>query len=343
MVGNTPKKGKRMAKEIFEASLTSEVVSLMRGSSLIAEGEASAYGSYDKSITRLKQPRFDVDRVWKLMEGLIDVHCHTGPTATTHRIYDVLEVAKQGIAVGQRALVSKAHNVPTTRSAIVSQECIDEWADANDKKSIDLFGGVVLNYAVGGLNPDAVVSAYQLRGKYVWLPSMDAAHHRRVVGASGGINLLDENGQVVPELKEVLALIAEGDMTLGLGHQSTKERFAVVDEAIKAGVKRIEVNHVNFPLTRMTPQQAKMLAGKGALIGVYVTEFRPPLFYMEEALEFIKVVGANHVVIASDCGHFESPSPVDALRLMITELLLNGVSDEDVRKMVQSNPARLLY
>ena len=93
----------------------------------------------------------------------------------------------------------------------------------------------------------------------------------------------------------------------------------------------------------MTPQQAKILADKGTLIGVYVMEFKPPVFYMKEALEFIQVVGADHIVIASDCGHFELPSPVDALRLMITELLLNGVPDKDVKKMVQTNPARLLY
>ena len=329
--------------KIFEASLTDEVLSLMRGSSVVTGAETSAYGTYGESITRMKQPRFDLDRVWKLMDGLIDVHCHSGPAATTHRLYDVLEMAKQASEVGQRALVSKAHNVPTTRSAIIGQKYINEWAAADNKKSIDLFGGVVLNYAVGGLNPDAVISTYRLGGKYVWLPNMDAAHHRRVVGAEGGINLLGENDQVVPELKEILAIIAEGDMTLGVGHQSTKERFAVVNEAIKMGIKRIEVNHVNFPVTRMTPQQAKILADKGALIGVYVMDFKPPVFSMEEALEFIKVVGADHIVIASDCGHFQSPSPVQGLRLMITELLIAGIPDKDVEKMVKTNPATLVY
>ena len=332
-----------MAEEIFEASLTEEVVELMRDSTVVTGADASAYGAYGTAIDRMKQPRFDLNRVWRLMEGLVDVHCHTGPAATTHRLYDVLDIAKQASEVGQRALVSKAHNVPTTRSAIIAQKCHNEWAVANNRKRVDLFGGVVLNYAVGGLNPDAVISAYRLGGKYIWLPNMDARHHRMVVGEEGGIELLDENGNVVPELKEIFALIAEGDMVLGLGHNSTKERFAVVDEALKIGLKRIEVTHVNYPISRMTPQQAKILAEKGALIGIYVMQFQPPIFYMEEALEFIRVVGPEHIVIASDCGHFEFAPPVHGLRLMITELLLHGIPDKDVERMVKTNPATLVY
>jgi predicted metal-dependent TIM-barrel fold hydrolase len=200
-----------------------------------------------------------------------------------------------------------------------------------------------LNYAVGGLNPDAVISAYRLGGKYIWLPNMDARHHRVVVGEEGGIELLDKNGNVVPDLKEILTLTAETDMVLGLGHNSTKERFTVVEEALKMGLKRIEVTHVNYPITKMTPQQAKILADKGAFIGIYVMQFQPPIFYMEEALDFIRVVGPDHIIIASDCGHFEFPPPVHGLRLMITELLLRGIPDNDVERMVKTNPTTLVY
>lgn len=332
-----------MTKNIFEASLTEESIALMRGSSIVTGPDASAYGVYGTSIVKMKAPRFDLNRVWKLMDGLIDVHCHTGVAATTNRLYDVLDIAKQASEVGQRAIVSKAHNVPTTRSEIIAQKSHNEWAKTNNKRKVDLFGGVVLNFAVGGLNPDAVVSSYRLGGKYVWLPNMDAAHHRKIVGAQGGIELLDDENKVVPELKEILHLIAEGDMVLGVGHNSTKERLAVVDEAIKIGVKRIEINHINYPISRITIEQAKIFAEKGALIGIYIMGFRPPTFFMDEALEIIHGVGAENIVIASDCGHFEFPSPIEALRLMITELLMQGIPDSDVEKMVKTNPERLLY
>lgn len=330
-------------KEIFEASLTEESIGLSRGSSIVKKADSSAYGVYGDSITKMKSPRFDLDRVWRLMDGLIDVHCHSGFAATTNRLYDVLDLAKQASSVGQRAFVTKAHNIPTALSSLIAQKAHNEWAQNNGKHKVDLFGGVVLNYAVGGLNPDAVVSAYRLGGKYVWLPNMDAAHHRKVVGAKGGIELIDEKGEVVPELKDILYLIAEGDMVLGIGHNSTRERLAVVDEAIKIGVKRIEVNHINFPMSRMTIEQAKWFAEKGAFLGIYVMGFQPPTFHLEETLNIINKVGADNIVIASDCGHFEFPSPVEGLRLIITHLLVQGVKDEDVKKMVKLNPEKLLY
>jgi len=93
----------------------------------------------------------------------------------------------------------------------------------------------------------------------------------------------------------------------------------------------------------MTPEQAKTIANKGALVGIYIMEFRPPFFYMDEVLDIIKVVGAENIVIGSDCGHFEFPAPVEALRLMITALLVHGVPDKDVEKMVKTNPTTLLY
>ena len=52
-----------MAEEIFEASLTEEVVELMRDSTVVTGADASAYGAYGTAIDRMKQPRFDLNRV----------------------------------------------------------------------------------------------------------------------------------------------------------------------------------------------------------------------------------------------------------------------------------------
>jgi microsomal dipeptidase-like Zn-dependent dipeptidase len=63
----------------------------------------------------------------------------------------------------------------------------------------------------------------------------------------------------------------------------------------------------------------------------------------DEFMEVVKVVGCDRVVIGSDCGHFAFPAPVEAMRLFITGMLMRGILDKDVEKMVKTNPSELLY
>jgi len=335
-----------VTSNISKASLSKEAPASPRNTSRSTQTKSSAFSRYGKSAF-LKTPRFDQDRVWKLLDGMIELHIHSGPSVPT-RVYNELECAIQGMQVGQRAVVSKAHDGPTTRSAIIVQQVVNQWAAEHNKKPIDVFGGVTLNYPVGGLNPDAVIAAYALRGKYVWLPSRDASYHRcydtlsEPVG-EGGIEVIDENDKVVPALREILALISETDMVLGLGHQSTKERFIIVDEARKLGLKRIEVLHINYPLSSMTPEEAKEITSKGAFVGLYAMSLGPPYFDFDETLNHIKAVGAENIVLAADGGLPQAVSPVEGMRMLITMLLNSGIPDRDIELMVKTNPARLLY
>jgi len=291
-----------MVEETYELSMTPEYLKRIEDI-ITAGGRASLYGPED-AIAAMKQPNFDNERMWSLLRGSYDIHQHTGPSATTQRLFDQIEFARQACEVGQAGIVCKDHTLPTAPSVQLTQKVIDQWAEEHNKKKTEVFGGVVLNYAVGGLNPDAVVASYRVGGKYVWLPNMDAAHHRSVTRhpKGGGISVIDEQGNVVPEMKEILKLMAETDMVLGLCHQSTAERFAVVREAVKLGVERIEVNHVNYPLTMVTPEQAKELADMGAYIGIYAMHLAPPAFVWDEAMAFYKAVGPERIVFGSDCG-----------------------------------------
>jgi hypothetical protein len=272
----------------------------------------------------------------------------------TTRVCNELQYAMQGMQVGQKAMVSKAHDGPTTRSALLVQQIVNEWAREHNKKPIDVFGGVVLNYVVGGLNPDAVLGAYRLHGKYVWLPTVDAHWDKKPPyppsfyppsgpGRETGIELVDENGKVVPALREILALMAETDMVLGLGHESTKHRLIIVDEARKLGLQRIEALHLNCSLTKTTIEEAKEFVRKGALVSLYSMTLRPPLVDWDETMNFVKEVGAENILIASDGGHTTTLSPIEGMRIFITLLLESGVSYSDIELMVKTNPARLLY
>ena len=202
----------------------------------------------------------------------------------------------------------------------------------------------MLNDAVGGLNPEAVLTSYRVGGRHIWLPNKDSSFHHKLYGIPGGIELLDEKDEVVPALRDILALIAEGDMVFSLSHQSVKERFIIIDEAKKLGVKRIEVCHPIAITAKMTVQQMKTAADKGAYLGMYCANFEAGhMWSWDEFIKAVKTVGSDRIVIGTDCGSFAYPAPLEAMRLFITGMLMRGIPDGDVEKMVKINSSRLLY
>src|SRR5512147_174831 len=163
-----------MKEEIFEPALADDKVlqKLRQDPSLRA-----AYGAVPAGYTRLTAPRFDMERVWKLMDGAVDVHIHPGPDAYNARVYDELEIAIQACRTGMKAVVYKGHSMSSARSAYFVQKAVNQWAEQNNRKKIDVRGGVMLGYSVGGLNPEAVLTSYRIGGKHVWLPNKDSSFH----------------------------------------------------------------------------------------------------------------------------------------------------------------------
>ena len=329
-----------MKEEIFEVALADEAkLREVRGETQLSH----AYGAVPPGKSRISATKFDTDKVWKMLEGAIDFHIHGGPDAYMPTPYDELEIAIQACQVGMKALVFKCHSMSSARTTYFVQKVVNQWAEEHNKKKIDIFGGVVLNYCVGGLNPEAVNVCYRVGGKFVWLPNLDASFHRKVMGTPGGIEVLDENDNIVPPLREIFAMIAEVDTVLSLGHQSTKERFILIDEAKKAGIKRIELIHPNQVTNKMTVDQMKIAADKGAYIGYYSSNFRPLQWSWDEFMQVYQTVGPDRIIASTDCGIFMSPSPLEAMRLYITGMLVRDVPDKDVEKMVKTNPSNLLY
>jgi len=303
-------------------------------------------GSEIKRIYELFTPKgapIDLEKLDELMEGAIDTHIHPAPDAYAARPFDDVELAIQACEMGMGAVVYKCHSFPTARTARVADRIVGEWAKTHGKKRTRVIGGVVLNYNVGGLNPEAVESAAGLKGKFIWTPNLDSSHHRKVSGGSGGIEVINEKDQVVPELQEVFRLIAKYDLVLSITHQSTKERFIMVDAAVEAGVKRIEICHPTAPSTKMSVDQMETLALKGAYLGLYCVNFAPPLFSIEETIEVIKAIGADHFVLGTDLGNWRVPPPAINYKILLGLLLERGIPEADIKKMAKTNAENLIF
>ena len=132
---------------------------------------------------------------------------------------------------------------------------------------IEVFGGVVLNKAVGGINPDAVEWMHRIygsRGKVVWLPTFEADKHVKTLSKPDAVGLtVAPNGQVSPEMEAILKIIARENLVLATGHVHPEEIIAVVKKARELGVKNIVITHGLTNVPGLSMAQAKQVAEMG--------------------------------------------------------------------------------
>jgi predicted TIM-barrel fold metal-dependent hydrolase len=182
--------------------------------------------------------------------------------------------------------------------------------------------------------------------KYVWLPMVDSYHHRRVVyddWSGAGVHLLDDRGKALPALAEICKICADHDLVLASGHYPYRENAVVVEQAKKAGVRRIEIIHPAHIHSKHTIEQMKILAREGAML--MLSGLGHLVFPLHEtgpvyAVRMIKEVGADHLVYGSDFGQLQNFSHVLAAKWFIKVLLAYGATREEIVKIFKTNTAR---
>ena len=271
----------------------------------------------------------------ELLKGIIDIHIHTNPDTRLRRFNDI-ELAQEAASVEAKAIVIKSHLVPTMDRASIAEFVVPK---------IRVFGGVVLNSYVGGINPAAVDVAIKMGAKIIWLPTSESEHEKKMQGKSGGIACVADN-KPIPALSEVLKIIAENDVVLATGHLSPKESLIVVEEAKKLGVKKILINHPEWWSIAMTIDTQKELAQYGVFFErCYAT--RPPgdkdyTKNFATNLEAINQLGYESTVLATDGGQTENPMWSDEWVEIIEFMINAGISQNNLDKMTKENPAKLL-
>ena len=285
-----------------------------------------------------------------LLRGAIDVHIHAAPDIVPRLLND-FELAEAARATGMAAIVLKSHHMLTADRAQIAQKAFS---------GVKVFGGLALNLpACGGLNPEAVKVAIRMGAKVIWLPTLSAANHvektkTRVTGNLGVMSqgfkpqpvcVVGDNRDVVPEVVEILKLIAGADIILATGHLSVPEIKTVAAAALAAGVRKVLVNHPELWLIGMSVEDQRELAAAGAMMEVCARSATAPGhadLSPRVLAERIMAVGAEHVVMATDYGQVDSPPAPEGMRWYIEQMLECGISPNDVERMTKVNPSRLL-
>ncbi len=281
------------------------------------------------------------------VQGAIDLHIHSHPCLFP-RIADDRAMVESAAAAGMRAIMLKCHHESTvSRAYLLNGLC----------PGVSVFGGIVLNSYVGGINPAAVEAALRNGGKEVWMPTMDAAYHAlmhggrtgaydvQTSGKSGdkGISVLHD-GRLTEETWQVLDLIARYDTILGTAHLSFGEILALVKGARERGVQKILITHPFFKVPGLNLEALQELVKLGAFAEFGYCTVSPMWAYatIDKVKAAIDALGPAHCVLISDAGQRHNPMPVESLRVFAQCLHERGLAEESIYQMIVTNPATLL-
>jgi Family of unknown function (DUF6282) len=296
-------------------------------------------------------------RARDLLRGAFDTHIHVAPDVVP-RIVDDVTLARRFLALGMDGFVLKSHYNATAERASVVRAAVP---------GIQALGAIVLNRAVGGLNPLAVEVAAREGARTVWLPTVDSVNesHEREAGTGShstakvpvwvrlqlelreqGIEIdpvpvVDDAGAVLPETQAVLERVAHHGLVLATGHLARDEIFAVVDAARDAGVRQIVITHPEFPAQSLPVSDQRALAERGALLERCMTTPHTGKIAWEQWIENIRACRPEHSVLSTDLGQTFNPPVEDGMAIMVDRLLAAGFNDEEVRMMAVTNTRRV--
>jgi hypothetical protein len=273
------------------------------------------------------------DRINALWCGSIDIHAHAAPDPGSARRHDALDLARACRDAGMRAIIFKSHEYPTVPVAHIINRVVEDFT---------VFGAISLDDEVGGLNPFALEASAKMGAAKVWMPTFCAAHWRRTrMNRSDGLTVLDESGHLLPVVNDLLDIIKQYDLIMGSGHLSPEEQQVLVPEARRRGIKTV-ITHAE-----VTPVPVE-LTTEFSRLGAFVEHAYIALTARHGTHSFasiaasIREAGPGQAILSTDLGQTQNASPPEGLRMFIAGMLQEGFTDDEIRRMVQDNPAALL-
>ncbi|MGH7241480.1 MAG: DUF6282 family protein [Candidatus Saccharimonadales bacterium] len=288
-----------------------------------------------------------MNQITDIVRRSIDMHVHIGPEIIPRRYTaQTLLAEESGNLAGA---VLKNHFYPTVPFAVSN-------AQMNE------YGAIVLNWSVGGLNPEAVRAMSLISpGKFVvWLPTIHAANfleqsefeiapewcsgvdmQPRLASEVAGIRVTDDAGVLSLEATAVVDAIAEAGAVLATGHVSVEETVAVARYARKKSVP-VVLTHPIYQRINMPVDTQQELASLGCYIEVCYSMYSIDGIALDRLAEQIQSIGPEQVILSSDVGQMKSVSPSEALVDFATLLVNRGIPVKWIEKMLVDNPKKLL-
>ena len=293
--------------------------------------------------------------------GAIDVHLHVDPdssgTGGTIRAVDVFDAARIAMARGMRGFVFKTHQDTGSASGAY-------MVRKHVSPTFEIFGRMASNYATGGINVATLEHYTQIKGgwgRIFEMPTRDSITATTRPGSMERENLararpwmlmmppetppyvaVSKNGELLPEVKHLIGILAKirtidtnGRMVLATGHATPEEHLLLTREGRAQGLNVLLTHPGDIP------QLAE--AGRlGAFAEITASNVYKTDAQAKAAAALVKKVGAEHLIVSTDCGQTSNVYPTDCLALAARRLRSHGVTQAELDLMYKTNPAKLL-
>ncbi len=282
----------------------------------------------------------------ELLDGAIDCHIHAYPDFVP-RSQDFIGVAIDASKAKMRALAFKDHWNVSANAAYMAQRHIDHLVETGAlPHRVEIYGGVGTCH---GVNPEFVRIALQYPNcKMIWFPTFTSLGFWRGAGYPDhkGVRLVSPDGQVLPEVVEIMKMAAEKHVGIGFGHTDFEELLPLARKAKELGV-RATLDHPLLELNKLLMDEMKAVADLGVYVGTYCQPMIPSLYQPVcdpmETIQAMKTIGPRRCIIGSDFGQVLHMDTIDGMRVFLRALLAFGITKDEIRTMISHNPARLMW
>jgi hypothetical protein len=293
--------------------------------------------------------------------GAIDVHLHVDPdapgTGGVIRAIDVFDAAKIAIARGMRGFVFKTHQDPISAAGAY-------MVRKHVSPTFEIFGRMASNYSTGGINVAALEHFTQIKGGWARIyemPTRDSITATTNPGSMDPKNLqksrpwmllmpegtppyiaVSKSGELLPSVKHLIGVLAKirtvdsnGRMVLATGHATPEEHILLAREGRAQGLNVLLTHPGDIP-------QLEEAARLGAYSEITASQVYKTDAGAAKAAGVIRRIGAEHIIVSTDCGQTSNVYPTDCLVLAARRLRSHGITQHELDLMYKINPAKLL-
>ena len=313
----------------------------------------------DWKIDPLRGP-VDLGLTDPALVGAIDLHVHLDPDAPgaggVIRALDIFDAVALAKARGMRGFVYKTHQDAGSAGAA--------YLVRKHAPGLEVFGRMASNYATGGVNVAALEHYTQIKGgwgRIYEMPTRDSITATTRPGSMEPANLerlrpwmlmmpegtppyiaVSKNGELLPEVKHLIGVLAKirtvdsnGRMVLATGHATPEEHLLLAREGRRQGLNVLLTHPGDIA---QLPEAAKL----GAFIEVTASNIYKNEAGRTAAAALIRKIGAESIIISTDCGQTGNVYPTDCLALAARGLRAHGITQRELDLMYKTNPAKLL-